>query len=169
MQRQLATKDKHIGRAAQALIGWWLKDTEESDGWHVTENMEVPDSHPDFTLRRKDELMLVEAKGKSEFSYTNATHTNVAGIERRHLRRYVEHSENGTMPVYILFYIVDKARLYGITLEHIREFGRGPFNERLQTDWTRYTTWFVPESKMMVLDGGDHLRARYDHFYQETA
>lgn len=169
MKKQLSLKDKRIGRAAQSLVGWWLKETEESHGWHVTENLDVPDSHPDFTLLRGRELRLVEAKGKSELTYTHAMGTSDAGIERNQLSRYIDHSKDGTIRVYILFYIVDEARLYGTTLERAQEIGRGPLNEAVQTDWSRYSTWFVNARKMKVLDEGDHLRAKYEEFYRRIA
>lgn len=164
--KRLTADEQRMGRAVQTLIGLYLKASQEPDGWHVTEVLDGPDSHPDFTLRRGRELLLVEAKGKQNLSYTRSLGTHDAGIERGALGRYVHHSADGTIPVDILFYIVDEARLYGIALEKLLAVGRGPLDEAIKTDWTRYSTWFTPAEKMDVIDDGNHLRTKYEELYR---
>lgn len=108
-QEQLA-----VGKAGESLIAQWLigrgfsvlpvyeKIIDEGKGpqlYTASGGMIAPD----LLALRNDEIMWIEAKHKTAFSWHRITNRWVTGIDLRHYEEYLKVLETTSIPVWLLF------------------------------------------------------------------
>lgn len=103
-----------IGKTAESGISLWL----QSRGWSVVPVYEKAENEykgpqvfsasrrlvaPDMFVFKGPQVMWVEAKRKSAFTWHRKTGCFVTGIDRHHYHDYLELQKSSTLPLWIMF------------------------------------------------------------------